>query len=150
VYIMLSPIEERFWAKVNKIEGGCWEWTAAKSVGYGRFKVDGRLLLAHRFSYELQHGPIPEGLWVLHHCDNPCCVNPEHLFLGTRSDNMLDCVRKGRHVNNACTKLTKNDVLSIRRFYKKGCNKQEEIAVTYGVSKGCISDIIMQNTWKHL
>lgn len=93
-------LAERFWAKVRKSKG-CWEWTGAKQHnGYGFIHTGGhvirRPLRAHRASWELHYGPIPAGLWVLHRCDNPSCVRPDHLFLGSRSDNMKDCAAKGR------------------------------------------------------
>jgi len=142
----MASEEDRFWAKVNKVNSGCWEWAAATSAGYGRFKVNGRLLLAHRYSYELQYGPIPEGLCILHRCDNPSCVNPEHLFLGTYSDNMVDCVRKGRLPS---AKLTNNSVLSIRQSYKNG-SLQKDLALKYGVNHTCISQIVTRRIWKHV
>jgi hypothetical protein len=94
------PMEERFWEKVRKSDQ-CWEWIASKTRnGYGFFhrggRVDRKPIRAHRLSWELHNGPIPDGLWVLHKCDNPCCVRPDHLFIGTRSDNMKDCAAKGR------------------------------------------------------
>jgi len=87
----------RFWAKVQKT-ATCWLWTGTRTrQGYGQFAVDKRTRAsAHRMAYELTHGPIPEGLDVLHKCDNPPCCNPEHLFLGTHQDNMIDAVHKGR------------------------------------------------------
>jgi HNH endonuclease len=86
----------RFWAKVDK-SGDCWLWKASKNHdGYGRLQVNGRAIAAHRISYEIAHGPIPDGLCVCHHCDTPACVNPSHLFLGTHWDNKQDSVRKGR------------------------------------------------------
>jgi hypothetical protein len=98
--VRILPIEVRFWAKVKKTDG-CWQWTgAATPDGYGFLAraINGERhpLRAHRFSWELHRGPVPEGLWVLHRCDNPRCVNPDHLFLGDRTANMRDCAAKGR------------------------------------------------------
>lgn len=95
-------IEIRFFSKV-KIAGlnECWEWQAYKNkFGYGLFNVNYYATMAHRVSWELNNGPIPKGLYVLHKCDNPCCVNPNHLWLGTYKDNMRDCVAKGRYVSH--------------------------------------------------
>ena len=87
---------ERFWAKVDK-SGPCWIWTAGRfATGYGCFRLQGKSLKAHRVAYELEVGPIPLGLNVLHRCDVPLCVNPAHLWVGTARENNADMLEKGR------------------------------------------------------
>jgi hypothetical protein len=94
---MNCSVADRFWSKVRKSDG-CWLWGASiKTTGYGQFFRGPRIEKAHRVSYELTHGPIPEGLYVLHRCDVRACVRPDHLFLGTISDNSRDMIYKGRH-----------------------------------------------------
>jgi hypothetical protein len=98
--------EARFWKHVEKTDDGCWEWTARcipvpnhpDQRGHGQIRIDGKAVLTHRFSWELHNGPIPDGLLVLHRCDNRPCVRPDHLFLGTHKDNTLDAMSKGRMV----------------------------------------------------
>lgn len=100
----IGPMAPRFWAKVVKGESknDCWKWIGSKNgVGYGKLALPGRssvsgIIYAHRYSYELHFGPIPDGLQVLHRCDNPECCNPDHLFVGTQSDNMKDANLKRR------------------------------------------------------
>lgn len=87
---------DRFWSKVNKTDG-CWLWIASRhKKGYGQFKLDGKMRKAHRVAWELTYGPIPPDKNVCHTCDNPPCVRPDHLFLGTNGDNVRDAVKKGR------------------------------------------------------
>lgn len=94
-------IENRFWTKVD-VRDGCWSWRAARNPkGYGVFSCEGRTVSAHRFSYELYNGPIPSGMVVRHKCDNPPCVNPDHLELGTQADNERDKINRGRYRNGA-------------------------------------------------
>lgn len=91
------PTEKRFWERVNKQPDGCWLWTGTTNLrGYGILARNNTMQLAHRFSYELHKGVIPDGMFVCHSCDNPPCVNPDHLWLGTNADNVSDMVAKGR------------------------------------------------------
>lgn len=144
---------ERFEAKYTpEPNTGCWLWTACLSTdGYGQFRFEGRNHSTHRFSYKLYVGPIPKGLFVLHKCDVKLCVNPDHLFLGTHTDNMTDMVSKGRNAErtgekNGKAKLTPTEVLAIRtdtRF-------QRVIAAEYGVRQAAISKIKLGKTWAHI
>ena len=95
-------LEERFWSKVNKDgEGGCWIWTSATNTdGYGKFELDYKMIAAHRLSFELFNGPIPRGKYICHRCNRRNCVNPDHLYAGTSSENCYDAVRRGRHKSN--------------------------------------------------
>lgn len=150
---------ERFWNKVDK-SGDCWKWTAGLfSNGYGAFKLDGKLRKAHRVSYEMHHGPIPEGLLVLHKCDNPKCVNPDHLFLGTHKTNAEDRQNKGRGTcgihgnqvkgeNHYGAKLTVPQVKKIRSL--EGKMTMEKIANIYGVSRHNVWAIIRRRKWKSI
>jgi hypothetical protein len=144
---------DRFWQKVEKTET-CWNWTAcAHPKGYGLFSIRNRNRRAHRVSYEMHCGPITDGMQVLHECDNPRCVRPDHLFLGTNADNMADKCAKGReaHVGqkgeaNARAKLTTEKVLAIRA----AVGTQDEIAASFGISRGAVSGIRTGRRWSHV
>lgn len=114
------PWQDRFWAKVRKGED-CWEWQGGRnSRGYGVFYKDGRRSrqeLAHRVSYELAYGPIPSGVFACHSCDNPPCVHPDHLFLGTGLDNSRDSTDKGRHRNQKKTHCPQGHPYSGENLY---------------------------------
>ncbi len=104
----MRDFTERFWTKVNK-SLDCWNWLANKYPnGYGQFQLEGKPRSAHRLSYELAYGPIPKGLVVRHKCDNPGCVRPEHLELGTQADNVQDSVRRSRNANSIKTECKHN------------------------------------------
>lgn len=140
----------RFWAKVDK-SGDCWLWTASTAVGYGQFFPARRTMVyAHRLSYELAFGPIPEGLQVCHTCDNRRCVNPAHFFLGTHKDNADDRERKGRSPRGAArpnAKLDEAKVRAIRARVAVG-ERQAALAREYGVAAGTIQRIIERRSWK--
>lgn len=142
----------RFWKKINKTDG-CWLWSGAISAhGYGYIKQHGQARLAHRVSWEMEGGPIPNGLFVCHRCDVRNCVNPKHLFLGTHDDNMQDASEKGRW---ACgekqwmSKLTAAQVVEIRRLRSNGI-KLKVIAEEFGVSTPTICQIINRKLWAHI
>jgi len=143
---------ERFWSKASiGATDECWEWLASKlPAGYGRFWIAGKLCYAHRLSWQLAYGDIPDGMDVCHHCDNPDCVNPRHLFIGTRADNMQDAVNKGRvHLGEAdgMSKLTREDVLGIRKLLVEGKRTQREIGADFGVSQMTVSYINTGQRW---
>lgn len=161
----MSRFNRRFWNNVNKNGpvpphcpeiGQCWVWLDPKHIkGYGQFYVNGRTMYVHRHSWELHYDKIPEGLYVLHRCDNRACVNPEHLFLGTNDDNMLDMVMKDRQVKgeeHPGSKLTEEDVLEIRRRHIKGCSESgaRPLGKIYKVCHTIILDIVNNKTWTHL
>lgn len=152
----MKTVEERFWEKVSNHETshGCLEWQASCfTSGYGQFSHKDRNVRAHRFAYELEHGPIPEGMHVLHHCDNPKCVNVDHLFLGTNADNMQDKVKKGRQhrpQGELCgmSKLTESEVLEIREM--AGEFVLADIAEAYGIARSQVSQIHTRKRWAHV
>jgi hypothetical protein len=146
----------RLWSRVKKT-AGCWLWIAHTVRGYGAMRAGGRVRGAHRISWELHYGPIPDGLFVCHHCDNKRCVRPDHLFLGTPADNMADMAAKGRARNgirigaaNKKSKLTEDQVREIRRLYAGGGITQCELGQRYGVHNSVICQLIRFRIWKHV
>lgn len=153
-----TPIEERFWPKVQKGER-CWLWQGEKTLqGYGRIhggEGRARATLAHRLSWEIHHGPIPEDAWVLHHCDTPACVRPDHLFLGHQPANVADMVSKGRQSTahgsrNANAKMTEETVGEMRTRFAAGGISASQLSREYGITTGCASAILLRRTWKHV
>lgn len=155
----VAPIEDRFWRHVQKTDT-CWLWTGAKTHGGYGVISRGRgkpLVRAHRLSYEMHYGPIPEGLDCCHTCDTPSCVNPHHLYPGTAQINTLEMVEKGRnaktienHVRGTShpkAKLTESTAAAIRIEYKSGSTSLNRLAVKYGVSKRTILNVIQRKIW---
>lgn len=140
---------DRFWARVEKTET-CWLWSGGRDPdGYGEFNGT----RAHRASWELHNGPIPNGLWVLHHCDNPPCVRPDHLFLGSSADNTADKVAKGRHrlgADHGMAIVTEVQVKEIRERYRRGGISQTTLGAEYGLSQTSVSQIVLKKCWKHI
>ena len=153
-----APLAERLMRRVA-VSGNCWEWTGGGRAGrgYGLIQEGGkgsRMLLTHRVSYEIHCGPIPSGLVVMHTCDNPACVNPGHLKLGTQADNAQDMITKGRHARQAPkgedhgkAKLTEDWVRYIRAHPERG---HKEIADEIGVSPNAVRGVRIGRTWTHV
>ena len=178
-YIMYGrhglPVAQRLWAKTEDV-AGCWLWLGAKSnKGYGNIYYKGSTWRTHRLAWFLSRGPIPDGLLVCHHCDNPACINPEHLFVGTVGDNSKDMLSKGRGVfqkyperrargdrhgthtqpqswlgeRNGAAKLTGVQVQAIIVQYASGHVTQLSLARQYGVSFQAVCKIIRGQRWGH-
>lgn len=144
-----------FWDKVLiKSPDECWNWQAGKtSDGYGKYGSHKRNILAHRFSWELHFGKIPDGLNVCHSCDNPACCNPKHLFIGTQQDNVTDRENKGRGNRakgemHGMAKLSLSQVLEIRQRYATGTISQSKLGKEYGVTQPMIGFIVRRENWK--
>lgn len=148
----------RFWNLVRKYgPNDCWVWVGCiERKGHGRFRLSNtKTEMAHRFSFSERNGGIPSGMCVCHHCDNPACVNPKHLFLGSKADNNLDRDRKGRHrplngEENGQSVLTSSEVKEIRNLYSAGGKTQNDLANKFGVSQATISSVILRNTWSNV
>jgi hypothetical protein len=148
-------LEERFWPRVNKDTlNGCWIWLGASAPsGHGRIGNHNKVYQTHRVSWELEYGSIPAGLCVLHKCDNPRCVNPEHLFLGTQIENLKDMDQKKRRrvgvgIRNANAKLNNESVMEIREKYSSGSFTKTALSEKYGVSQSTIRQVVERKTWR--
>ncbi len=145
------PAGERFDEKVARVASGCWLFLGMGTHnGYGLFSVGRKTTTAHRFAWERVHGRIPQGLEICHTCDVRRCVNPEHLFAGTRLDNMRDCKAKGRQQKGErhySVKLDREQVAQIKR--RAGTASQSTIALQFGVSQQLVSRVILGKHWSN-
>ena len=153
--------KERFFSKFSAPKHGCWLWHGSCiSTGYGQYGLSGECYLAHRIMYLLATGNDPGSLFVLHKCDTPRCVRPDHLWLGTDGDNIRDAVAKGRWVkmpgfggdgeDNAQAKLTNKEVLAIRSLWDTRTFTQIELGREFGVSNSQIHLIVKRKEWVHI
>jgi hypothetical protein len=149
-----KTVAERFWEKVD-VEGvsECWNWKASTTRGgYGQFWLGGTQVKAHRVAWELTNGPIPEGMYCLHQCDNPRCCNPNHIRLGSLAENMQECVERDRIAKGerqASAKLTAKKVKEIRKKYARGISTIK-LSAEYGVGATAIYEAVRRETWKHV
>lgn len=154
--IVPADVLARFWAKVT-LAPGCWEWRGARcSKGYGSFGFAKKIWGAHRLSMLIEHGAIPPDAQVLHHCDNPGCVNPAHLYFGTHHQNMADRnsrgrARGGRNFGELApsSRLRAEDVRNIRALATAGY-RQQDLAEAWGVHKATVNDAVLRKTWGHI
>lgn len=151
-----GTLADNFWSQcLRKSPNECWEWQGGMNgSGYGQLYYRRKQYKTHRLSYELHNGPIPDGMDVCHKCDNRRCCNPHHLFLGTRSENTLDMLQKGRNraaKGEQChrAKLTETDIPTIRDLYNHGMT-QTAIAQRYDVSQTTIRAVVLRESWKHI
>lgn len=147
-------LAERLAARIVEKGEGCWEVSGyVLPNGYVQFKtrVNGKLqsITAHRLAYELAHGPIPEGLVVMHLCDNPRCARVEHLRVGTQADNIHDSIQKGRYNAFGRQRLNAEQVREIRALAASG-KRQKDIAAMFGVARNTVSGIVLRTSWQHV
>jgi hypothetical protein len=153
-----NSLTERFFAKVRcSGPDDCWLWQGYTDIyGYGRIRDNVKRIFAHRLSYQIHVGPIPDEMHVLHRCDTPACVNPSHLFLGTHAENMTDMGKKNRArgkvahgSDNASAILTESSVVEMRRLYHEGVPVRE-LSQRFGVSLATADCAVHRRSWKHV
>lgn len=151
----ISPLDRLMVNSIPEPNSGCWLWLGRLDKdGYGSIVINNKLQRAHRASYFLLKGPVPDGLIVRHTCDFPPCINPDHLLVGTHLDNTCDAFRRGRRVpmrgeGHTGSKLTDDSVTAIRARFANG-ERQAALAAEFGVSVGATVAVIRRKTWKHV
>lgn len=153
---MVKPLIDRLWEKTEVDDDGCWVFYGSRARGYGYIRISTyKTTRVHRASWTIHNGKIPDGIFVLHNCDNPACWNPEHLWLGTQLDNVHDCMNKNRFrssigIDNTRCALSVKDVLEIRRLLNEGKLSQPEIGARFLVTQSTVSDIKNGRSWNHI
>jgi len=139
-------------------QSGCIEWQGATTThGYGQLSMNGEIFYTHRLSYEIYKGEIEDGLQINHRCHNECCVNPEHLYMGTQQENVRDAVVEGEYVSNFGigdehfnSKLCEDDVIELRKLYSTGDYTYEELGRKFNVNENTVGEAIRGDTWSHV
>lgn len=154
-----TEIMERFWDKVEKMQSGCWEWQFGCSPkGYARFTINNKTYRASRFILAVLNDIPMNGKWIAcHKCDNPKCVNPDHLWAGTQTENMTDAIQKGRLKPpcicgelNATSKLTEDQVAQIRKLHAPWKMSYAKLAKRFGVARSTIQAVLQKRSWRHV
>jgi hypothetical protein len=151
----MEEAREVFMSRFTIEPGGCWIWTGCKAGnGYGAIKINQKQYGAHQMAYLFFRGPLPKGLMVCHHCDNPLCVNPKHLFLGTALDNVRDMYSKGRQNpprgSAGSAILTEEQVLEIRKLASESGISRSNLAKSFGVKTATIGAVVRRTNWRHI
>ena len=149
-----DSFEDRFNRSVIKKESGCWDWSGCLyATGYGKITFQTKNWLAHRASYKIHKGDVPSDMLVCHTCDNRKCTNPDHLFIGTHKDNLSDMKNKGRSnrgQKNGRSKLTDEDVGSLKHMNRVRYFEQKELAKHFGINRSLVSMILGEKVWQHV